>query len=491
MAEVIRILAAALFLILSSPAFSAAVVEEAIDGNARLDGDRDTTEGATLSFDWKAEIRLGLLMGEPVVSVRFIWADPIGIVTLPQLTPSGRSYRPVHLTQLPVDLRQHPRLLDVKLRMTFSDGVSLLDHVADVGVTGPPGQWSFNVPGSPDWERLFRVHGQDAFVSENTAKTAVQNGLSLVSVELEDATISLYHLHEDYVRLYGAREEYRVLGTAYKRVLDGLQRSYGVDASGISGGWTDAYFVAENSGSIDSSKVWEERVRKLEQVLIKLSSLPEELRAGENHGPYEQAVADADLIQRVAGPAVRGYRAEGTNPDSQPQGREPMFDGAYRLALLRGEHWIVDSDSGDAIRMLSTDSEVLVAGLILYRESLSNTPCRDGNIALALHDPVSEAEVSHLDISCFLEGRTASVKEVATPDEVYPRIVLTLPTREPRKFTRTVTCRHCGRSSTRTGKLTEYYHADVTVGPDLSVTMGKEISDVPGRICPALVLCRN
>lgn len=79
----IRILAAALFLILSSPAFSAAVVEEAIDGNARLDGDRDTTEGATLSFDWKAEIRLGLLMGEPVVSVRFIWADPIGIVTGP------------------------------------------------------------------------------------------------------------------------------------------------------------------------------------------------------------------------------------------------------------------------------------------------------------------------------------------------------------------------------------------------------------------------
>lgn len=486
-----RLLAALLWLILAGPVLAAPVVEEAVGGSARIQGNRDYTKGAVLSFDWKAEVRLGLLMGEPVVSVRFIWGDPVGIVTLPELTPSGRAYTPIHLAKLPVDLRRHPRLMDVKLRLTFSDGVSLLDHVADVGVTGAPGQWSFNVPGSPDWDALFRVHGQDAFFPESTAKSAVGNGLTLVSAVLEEATISLYHLHEDYVRLYGVREEYRVLGAAYERLLDGLERSYGIDASGISGGWTDAYFVAENSGVLGSAREWQTRVRALEDVLAKLSSLPDQLRAGENHGPYEQSVVDAELIRRAAGPAVRGYRAEGLDPNLRPEGREPMFDGAYRLARLDGGHWIVNGDTGQPLRRLDAEAEILVAGLALPRKALSDTRCRGGRFAFPLNDPATGSGVSELEVPCPLEGEKAEVLEVASPAEAYPRIVLQLQTRHPRKFHKTVTCRKCGRDFTRSGTLTEYFSAKVTIEPDLSVTMGEETSDIPGGLCPTLMFCRN
>lgn len=326
----VRLVAALLLAVLAiaGPA-QAQVLEDRASGTTRVTGDHPATEGAALDFSWDAEVRLGLLMGEPVVSVRFRWDRVVGIVTLPELTPGGRRYAPVQLTELPEDLRDRPRLIDLDLRITLSSGGSLYDLVADVGASAGPGEWSFNVPGSPDWDAVLFYHQSNETLSADAARAAFRDGLSLVSVRLERAELSLFDLHERYTGRYGARERYRALGAAYERLLDGLSRSYGIDAAGIAGGWTDAYFVAENTGRLSSPADWEERLRDLRATLDKLSSLPDALRAGRNHGPYDQAVRDAALIDRAAQASLRDFTPEGADPAARPAGRPPEFrDGS-------------------------------------------------------------------------------------------------------------------------------------------------------------------
>lgn len=95
----------------------AQVAEETFAGRSEISGDDRHEKGAIVNFRWKAAIRFGLLQGEPVISVHFKWDDPRGAVTIPTLTPTGREYQNIRTAQLPDELLDKIRLLDVKLRI--------------------------------------------------------------------------------------------------------------------------------------------------------------------------------------------------------------------------------------------------------------------------------------------------------------------------------------------------------------------------------------
>lgn len=318
----------AVFVLFSSYLPAAALVtEHTFSGSDRVLGVHHPTDGAALDFSWELGARIGLLLGEPVVSVRLKWDDPAGILTIPTLTPNGRSYNTIRFGQLPQDLQEKPRLMDVKVRLTVSDGQNLMNIVADVGITGKPGEWSFNVPGSPDWDEFLLLSGTDTYLSEEGAKDAWKRGLTLSDAVLVDATLSLYDLHEAYIKDYEDRETYRVLGAAFKRLTDGLYRSYGIESENIKNGWTDAYFVAEQTGSLPPGGEWSKRLFELEEVIRKLSDLPDDLRVGNNHGPYEQAVQDAIELGRSVRYAIHEFKPDGVDPGTLPEGHEASFDG--------------------------------------------------------------------------------------------------------------------------------------------------------------------
>lgn len=359
---------------------AALVLEERFSGNDRVLGVHHPTDGAILDFSWELEARIGLLLGEPVVSVRLKWDNPAGILTIPTLTPKGRSYNTIRFGQLPQDLQEMPRLMDVKVRLTVSDGQNLMNIFADVGITGKPGEWSFNVPGSPDWDEFLLLSGTDTYLSEERAKAAWKRGLTLSDAILVDATLSLYDLHEAYMKGYKDRETYRVLGAAFKRLTEGLYRSYGIEAQNITNGWTDAYFVAEQNGSLLRGDEWSERLFELEKVIRKLSSLPDGLRTGNNHGPYEQAVKDATELGRSVRYAIHEFTPEGRDPKTIEVGYSPSLSGEYEMRWANGDRYIYNSDTGEQLEKLHDDE--FLFGEYIVREKV--VKCAKGKISIPL-----------------------------------------------------------------------------------------------------------
>lgn len=350
-------------LCLSSGIASAQItVEQTFSGRDAIAGSSAATEGASVVIDWEAEVRLGLLLGEPVVSVRFKYEIVDGVVTLP-IVGSGGEYNTVPIRDLPSDWREGIRLIDVDLGVDVTQQTIASPYlIADVGAPGRPGEWSFNVPGSPDWDELFRdpdldLINEDNFLDELEAQTIWQEALNLSDAFILDAELSFYHLHNTYMR--SGREEYRGLGIASNRLTEGVRRSYGLDASDHPDAWR-AEVLNEPLGD---ESAWRSRNQRLEALIDRLSDLPDELREGDNHAPYEQAVADAALVMRSLDREIASWEAEGVDPDTLEQGYEPNFQGKtgdfYILHLessSRYQFYFVNADDNYINNILDLDS---------------------------------------------------------------------------------------------------------------------------------------
>ena len=368
---------AAAGLCLSSGIASAQItVEQTFSGRDAIAGSSAATEGASVVIDWEAEVRLGLLLGEPVVSVRFKYEIVDGVVTLP-IVGSGGEYNTVPIRDLPSDWREGIRLIDVDLGVDVTQQTIASPYlIADVGAPGRPGEWSFNVPGSPDWDELFRdpdldLINEDNFLDELEAQTIWQEALNLSDAFILDAELSFYHLHNTYMR--SGREEYRGLGIASNRLTEGVRRSYGLDASDHPDAWR-AEVLNEPLGD---ESAWRSRNQRLEALIDRLSDLPDELREGDNHAPYEQAVADAALVMRSLDREIASWEAEGVDPDTLEQGYEPTFIGGHDYYVLRAvergtiDRFLVrvDGDSIDVVRELDTSTVLLNNYLLSGRET--------------------------------------------------------------------------------------------------------------------------
>ncbi|WP_375688398.1 hypothetical protein [Pseudooceanicola sp. LIPI14-2-Ac024] len=383
-------------LVAGTSALRAQTMDFALQGQDRLRGTTAATEDATLSVNWQADLKMGLLTGEPVISVRLKYDVSSGTVTLPMLTREGRQFSTVSYAALPDDLRAGVRLTEIKLRVVFGSKAGEVALVADVGATGAPGDWSFNVPGSPDWDEVFE-YANGAAVPEAAARAAWEGGLTLRLVSIQSADINLHLLHDRYMKEYD-REVYRAMGEVDQRLSEGLRRSYGIDASGKNE-WTRAYLDTAGMGDLGTAEDWFLRARDLRWRIQKLSALPERLRAGDNHAPYDQAVKDAGVMMASINYAADGFDIEDPDPRDLPEGRPPAFSGQYEvLADPDGgsRRWLVDSGTGERLREL--DSGERLVGSLLYDEWLY---CRiDNRVVFSVRSAADGTEVQATEFPC-------------------------------------------------------------------------------------------
>lgn len=294
---------------------------------------------AWLELHWKIEATLGQLLGEPVVSIRFHYEILNGDVTVPIMTSRGTAYRLVNYHKLPKELQDKVRLYDVHVRMQFITPEKnarsyRLDIIEDVGATEAAGTWSFNVPGSPDWDELFlRSGASDTFHSVEVAKEAWQTKLRLNGAFIEQGDLNFHLLHAHYNDMYHDRELYRALEDGYAQLAKGLNRSYGINVNDFarSKAWTSDWFRGERSDGLDLPSDWRKRTKDMIAHMDKLSKLPDHLRVGGNHGPYDAAVSNYNKLNESARYSLFNFKPSGPDPNTQPKGHEPQFDAAMSM----------------------------------------------------------------------------------------------------------------------------------------------------------------
>ncbi|WP_415920401.1 hypothetical protein [Tateyamaria sp. SN6-1] len=291
----IRILAL-LLAILASPLSAQTMAFETEGNGSQLPGVGASQDGATILYDWQSQIKLGLLLGEPVISARFKWQLIGGQVTLPNSGPGDR-YETRRLDMLPTEAAQHVGLYEVKMRLTFrTPGGQRYDMIVDVGAPAAQGQeWSFNSPGSPDWDETFLRRGSTAdFIQEDSAKTIWRNGLVLEFAEIETAALSLSDLHAWYYK-NNPRAQIDAVEEAISRINTGIALTYGFE-TGFTAPPGPLPLATTRKGWAEAQKQLADRKAKL----AKLMRVEDKWRLGANPEPYREAKKQAQLILRSA-----------------------------------------------------------------------------------------------------------------------------------------------------------------------------------------------
>ncbi|MBN7776633.1 hypothetical protein JYP49_05155 [Nitratireductor aquimarinus] len=311
-----------LFLALS-PARAQQVMTFSADGE-RVAGEGSSGDGAELRVDWEAETKIGLLLGEPVVSARFRYALQGGTVTLPTSTALGASRYETHsLASLPRSAMDLIELYGVRLRLDFRGDEGDFHLIVDVGRPGPAGDWSFNVPGSPDWGTLFRGPGSTLddprYLSAGRAREEVRRGLTLAAGSIVEAHVTLLRLHQWYER---ENPDYhlKAYGAAIRHLEDGVRVSYGYNETTPEA--LETVFIKSVRDRLDFVASYERRYRKLLDI-------PDRFRTGGNHAPYEVARDQARRMIINARERAPRFESDQVNPGAlHDRGHPPRFDGS-------------------------------------------------------------------------------------------------------------------------------------------------------------------
>lgn len=275
----------------------------------------DRNDG-TLVFDWDAKIAVGTLLGEPVVSVQFLYkTHPESSGSVPAFLNPTTASQSISLADLPEEALLGPRLYDVKMQFDFQVGGNSNNVVslrADVGAPGKgDGQtWSYNTPGSPAWGALFSNGGGPLWPAE--AKEALKAGLKLVSARILSTKISWLDLQKWYTGPSRQDEKERLL-EAEKLLEAGISRSYGYDIR-----------------KTDLKSVTPKSIDKLAQRIEKMAALPEETKIGDNHTPYQVAVETVETYRQRFNQRKARFKSTEPDVDAMPRGHLPNFDAPER-----------------------------------------------------------------------------------------------------------------------------------------------------------------
>ena len=350
-----------------------------------------------LVASWAVELRTGILMGEPVVSSRFRYRIDPGLsqVNIPNFNMGIGDQ--VALSTLPSAAQLKPRLYNVKILFRFSTPVRVNDVFLTSDV-GDPGKgdgetWSFNVPGSPDWDKMFSITGSmSEFISAKDAKAIMTRPLELVDARIVDYDITLFDPHLWYQK-HDKFPQITALLEANKHLADGIRRSTGQDVR----------LVTKRDASTIAGLTWvgrgaEKALAALEAEFDKLSNVPDKFIPAENPEPYRTAVADARRMKHLAYREVAAYRPPGVDPRTLPQGHEPAFGGAYEAVRHEGSQGYRDGnyftlrrkDSPDGIFTYNQSDYVLYKGTGLITSN--SVPCQNGSASFEVLDPLSVKE---------------------------------------------------------------------------------------------------
>ena len=332
-----RLLLYLLFTIATATAIKAqTMMFETESERTQLPGTDYHTEGATILFDWNARVRMGLLMGDPVISLEFQWDLIGGVVTLPRVNESrGERYETRNLDDLPSAAREHVGIYNVKLRMRFRDpSGSRYDVIEDVGVPAKPGEgWSFNTPGSPSWDKLFlRPSTDDDYYAADYARTIWRDGLVLEYAEIETATLALSDLFSWYYD-NNPRTEIDALDEAISKLQEGIALTFGFKSD---------FLNFEEQPTLESRRSWERAetlIADRMRVLDRLMSVDRSWQLGNNPEPYEEARRQAQLILNARTERNRSYETPGPSLlQLRSDGYLPNFDVAKPTYTIEGSN---------------------------------------------------------------------------------------------------------------------------------------------------------
>lgn len=320
---------------------------------ALVSGSGHSGQGAQIAFDWEAEVKIGHFLGEPVVSTRFRWDLDGGTVTLPSATTRGSPYETHLLATLPAAARATLRLYDVRLKVEFSTPSGDVYLMSDVGLPGKPGEWSFNLPGSPEWAALLIRAGSPAerpdYVDAATAKRLVKRGLSASGASILSAGLSMFDLHAWY-----ERENPDHYLAVYDAALDHLEKgiliSYGLPS--------------QDGRDASQHRTLNQRVAALafyRRLYEKYLDPPEFVTIGDNHTPYRVARSEAmELVRRARATRPAFDSDQEQLPGGRAPGRPGEFRAPQRYAIVDG--WLIDTTTGAQL------SEVWDGDRILFDE---------------------------------------------------------------------------------------------------------------------------
>jgi hypothetical protein len=170
--------------------------------------------------DWK----VGLLVGEPVVDTRLAWTPG----SVRGLVPPIYGKADPDLFYKSGEAAAQLRLYEAKARLTVHHGNRTYTIESDLGVPDKAGdKSSYNVAGSPSWNRLFRDES-GAFIPAGLAKEIISSGsmeraeAKLVSAKMDTGKFEEWWLDKNVER-YAAP-----LRAAIDGRLEALEESFGL-----------------------------------------------------------------------------------------------------------------------------------------------------------------------------------------------------------------------------------------------------------------------
>ena len=217
------------------------------------------------------------------------------------------------------------RLYDLKLRVDVEGSSDDFFIESDVGQPGPTGEWSFNVPSSPDWGKLFQyrrsIEGNRNYLPADIAKKEYLSGLAPSGAYIVSGHVTLWDLHKWYENLHPLKT-LDAHGAAIDQLEEGLHLSYGYPRSVLDSSAITTLYAGTVKEQLALIEQHEERLEKLLKV-------PDFYKNGDNHRPYEMAVDQArniqmamlDYDQRIESGSDQEILLEYTG-----QGRAPRFD---------------------------------------------------------------------------------------------------------------------------------------------------------------------
>ncbi|MBU2867296.1 hypothetical protein [Pacificibacter marinus] len=302
-------------------------------------------DNVRLVSTWSTELRTGILMGEPVISTRFKYEIVPGLSFVSVPVFNTGVYSKKLLSQLPVAGQLKPRLYNMEIVYRLSSPLFYRDIYlrSDIGIpaVGDGNTWSFNVPGSPDWNRVFSyTENMSEYLSEQDAKERLANPMTLVDAKIVNHDVTQFDLHEWYKKYDKSPQIYGLLA-ANKHLAEGIRRSTGHEFKATTQS-TVTVIAGVNWIGPDADRA----IDVLEREFEKLSNLPQRFIPQDNPEPYRVAVRDAHRMREFAQNEAANFKSRGIDPASLPQGYEPNFRGPY-TAKWDGSRFKVFAEGSD------------------------------------------------------------------------------------------------------------------------------------------------
>ena len=232
-------------------------------------------------FNYEVTWKIWTLMDAAVLDANIKWSFRDG-ASLPLPTPPGGG---APIRDLPTAAWKKVALYDVKLQLTGhrkGTGDGGYSVIIDLGVPANPGddKWGFNVPESPEWDKLFKTH-DGYYLSAEKAKKLLQDGFVVDSAQLVEPKMSFVPFFD---ALLSGRTDWRgdIMRRTVSEQIDNVEKLAGLPAGKLRARLAKAEIAAnERPNQIPSD---------LQKLYDKLNTgVPDKYVAPARRGAYQRA----------------------------------------------------------------------------------------------------------------------------------------------------------------------------------------------------------